>query len=66
MLDRSILGDHTYTHWKLLLASARHQLTVCGIAEWLVKHTHKQTRTPTHNVVLLFFLVNVFTNLTEK
>lgn len=66
LLDRSILADHTYTHWKLLLASARHQMTMCGIAEWLVKHTYKQTRIHTHSVVLLFFWLILFTNLTDK
>lgn len=55
MADRSILGDHTFTHGKLLLTGARHQLTMCGIAEWLVKHSHKQTPTGTHNCGPLVF-----------
>lgn len=47
------MGDHTYSHGKLLLAGARHQMTMCGIAEWPVKRTN--THAGSHDDVFLCF-----------
>lgn len=57
VLDHSIMGDHTYSHGKLLLAGARHQMTMCGIAEWPVKRTqiHTQGHMMMFSSVSLYF-----------